>query len=217
MDQRSPRRAEFGWFAAGLLRPGRAIHPGPVPDVLTLRLSTGGDEPATTRAASGLAVAEAQPRQACPATERSIYAHKADRITVRHRHGKVVAVIEIVSPGNKGSTSEFRAFIEKSSALIQQGVNLLVIDLFPPTRRDPEGIHKAIWDEFEEEDFALPADKPLVLAAYRCRASHGRLCRARGRRRSVARHAAFPAGPSTTCRLPWKPRMRRAGGPSRRC
>ena len=85
-------------------------------------------------------------------TEPSLYARKANRITVRHRHGEIVAVIEIVSPGNKGSTSEFRAFIEKSSALIQQGVNLLVIDLFPPTGRDPEGIHKAIWDEFEEED-----------------------------------------------------------------
>ena len=25
---------------------------------------------------------------------------------------------------------------------------------------------EAIWDEFEEEDFALPADEPLVLAAF---------------------------------------------------
>ena len=41
-----------------------------------------------------------------------------------------------------------------------------MIDLFPPTKRDPQGIHKAIWDEFEEEDFELPADQPLVLAAY---------------------------------------------------
>ena len=41
-----------------------------------------------------------------------------------------------------------------------------MIDLFPPTKRDPEGIHKAIWDEFEEEEFELPADKPLVLVAY---------------------------------------------------
>src|SRR5438034_522082 len=43
---------------------------------------------------------------------------------------------------------------------------LLVIDLFPPSKRDPQGIHKAIWDEFVEEDFALPADKRLTLAAY---------------------------------------------------
>jgi hypothetical protein len=57
-------------------------------------------------------------------------------------------------------------FVEKTLALIHQGVHLLVIDLFPPTKRDPQGIHKAIWDEFEEEDFELPADKPLLLAAY---------------------------------------------------
>jgi len=50
--------------------------------------------------------------------------------------------------------------------LIQQGVHLLVIDLFPPTKRDPQGIHKAIWDEFEDEEFAAPADKPLLIAAY---------------------------------------------------
>jgi hypothetical protein len=50
--------------------------------------------------------------------------------------------------------------------LLAQGVHLLVIDLFPPSQRDPQGIHKAIWDEFVEEDFELPADKPLTLAAY---------------------------------------------------
>jgi hypothetical protein len=115
----------------------------------------------------GLAVATAPPRT--PVIQRSeadLYARKANRITVRHRHGNVVAVIEIVSPGNKASQSEFRAFVEKSAELIQQGIHLLVIDLFPPGPRDPQGIHKAIWDEFQEEEFHLPADKPLVLAAY---------------------------------------------------
>ena len=75
-------------------------------------------------------------------------------------------MIEIVSPGNKASAAEFRAFVEKMSRMIQQGIHALVIDLFPPTRRDPSGIHKAIWDEFEEVDFRPPADKPLTLAAY---------------------------------------------------
>jgi hypothetical protein len=50
--------------------------------------------------------------------------------------------------------------------LIAQGIHLLVIDLFPPTKRDPQGIHKAIWDEFIEEAFELPADQPLTLASY---------------------------------------------------
>jgi hypothetical protein len=43
---------------------------------------------------------------------------------------------------------------------------LLVIDLFPPGSRDPQGIHKAIWDEFQEEEFEIPRDKPLTLASY---------------------------------------------------
>jgi hypothetical protein len=77
-----------------------------------------------------------------------------------------VAVVEIVSPGNKASTSELRAFVEKTADLIQQGVNVLVIDLFPPTKRDPQGLHKAIWDVFEDEDFTLPPDKPLTLVSY---------------------------------------------------
>jgi hypothetical protein len=41
-----------------------------------------------------------------------------------------------------------------------------VIDLFPPSQRDPQGIHKAIWDEFVEEEFDPVPDKPLILAAY---------------------------------------------------
>ena len=98
--------------------------------------------------------------------EAEIYARKADRITARHRHGQVVAVIEIVSPGNKGSRAELRAFVEKNAELIRQDIHLLVIDLFPPSKRDPQGIHKAIWDELVEEDFELPPDKPLTLAAY---------------------------------------------------
>ena len=141
---------------------------GPIPDVLTLRLSAETEEqgPATSRALV-LAVAEAPPRaRVVRRSEAEIYARKADRVSVRHRHGDIVAVIEIVSPGNKGSKSELRAFVEKASALIQQGVHLLVVDLFPPTKRDPQGIHKAIWDEFEEEDFELPPEQPLVLAAY---------------------------------------------------
>jgi hypothetical protein len=35
-------------------------------------------------------------------------------------------------------------------------VNLLIVDLFPPTSRDPQGIHGAIWDELAGEPFELP-------------------------------------------------------------
>src|SRR3954451_21045371 len=108
---------------------------GPVPDVLPLRLSAGEDG-GDSQHRSGLAVAAVPPRvRLVQRSEEGIYARKADRVTVRHRHGEVVAVVEIVSPGNKASTSELRAFVEKASTLIRQGIHLLVIDLFPPTRR----------------------------------------------------------------------------------
>ena len=137
---------------------------GPIPDALALKLATGDDD---ARPASGGAVATVPPKaKLVRRSEADLYAEKANRVTVRHRHGEVVAVIEIVSPGNKGSKAEFKAFIDKTSSLLRQRVHLLLVDLFPPTKRDPQGIHKALWDEFEEEDFELPADKPLTLAAY---------------------------------------------------
>jgi len=138
---------------------------GPIPDVLTLNLSSRGEN--SNGSTPGLAVAAVPPRaRLIRRAENLIYTRKADRVTVRHRHGRIISVIEIVSPGNKASTNELRTFVEKSSELIRQGIHLLVIDLFPPSKRDPEGLHKAIWDQFVEEDFELPADEPLTLAAY---------------------------------------------------
>ena len=49
---------------------------------------------------------------------------------------------------------------------MQEQIRLLVVDLFPPSPRDPYGIHKLIWDEIEEEDFAFPAGKDRILASY---------------------------------------------------
>jgi hypothetical protein len=140
---------------------------GPIPDVLTLRLSSEPEGPNKGNGVVGLAVATVPPQaRLVRRSEAEIYAGKANHITVRHRHGDVVAVVEIVSPGNKASRNELRAFVEKTTDLIRQNIHLLVIDLFPPGPRDPWGIHKAIWDEFQEEDFEFPPDKPLILAAY---------------------------------------------------
>jgi hypothetical protein len=138
---------------------------GSIPDVLTLRLSAESDS--SRGELPGVAVAVAPPRaRHVRRLEEKIYARKATRVTIRHRHGQIVAVIEIVSPGNKASKAELRAFVEKTSDLVERGVHLLVIDLHPATKRDPQGIHKLIWDELDDEDFELPADKPLILAAY---------------------------------------------------
>jgi hypothetical protein len=89
-----------------------------------------------------------------------------NRVAIRNPLGEVVSVIEIVSPGNKGSRAASRTFVEKAVDFLIHGVHLLVIDLFPPTDRDPQGLHKAIWDEIHEEPFELPSDKRLTVASY---------------------------------------------------
>ncbi len=94
------------------------------------------------------------------------YTKRADRVVIRHGRGKVVAIIEIMSPGNKDSRNAIRTFVEKAADILNQGVNLLVVDLFPPTPRDPQGIHKAIWDQFGDEPFEAPPGKLLTVASY---------------------------------------------------
>jgi hypothetical protein len=44
-------------------------------------------------------------------TSKQIYAARANRIVVKHRLGRTIAVIEIVSPGNKDSRAALRDFV----------------------------------------------------------------------------------------------------------
>jgi hypothetical protein len=99
-------------------------------------------------------------------TTKEIHAVRANRIVVKHHLGRIVAVIEILSPGNKDSRSALRDFVDKVVELLRTGIHVLVVDLFPPTPRDPFGIHKAIWDEIVEEDFTFPEGKDRILASY---------------------------------------------------
>jgi len=139
---------------------------GPIPDVLTL--SRRPSDTAGSEWVGGLAVATVPPKARFVVEgEQDTYARRANRIRIQHRHGEVVAVIEIVSPGNKSSTNALRAFVRKASNLIWDGIHLLLVDLLPPSDRDPQGIHKAIWDEIEVRPFELPADKQLTAVAYR--------------------------------------------------
>ena len=137
---------------------------GPIPDVLALKAPP--LVPPTGPA--GVAVLDTPPRARVVSRGENTagYARRADRITVYLDGGELVAVIEIVSPGNKDSTNALRTFVRKAGRLVRQGIHLLVVDLFPPSARNPDGIHKPIWDQFRDEPFALPAAQPLTLAAY---------------------------------------------------
>jgi len=92
--------------------------------------------------------------------------YKRRWIAVRHvSDDRVVAILEVVSPGNKSSEEAMRAFTANAAEFLEHGVHVSVIDMFPPTARDPAGIHPAIWRE-RASDYSLLPDKPLTLVSY---------------------------------------------------
>lgn len=143
VEQRADTR-EGDVLAIGTYQPATPVL-GTEPPVLTL------DRP-TTR------IVQRTPNQA--------YAVRANRVVVRHHLGRIVSVIEIVSPGNKDNRAAVRHFVDKRLELLRKGVHLLVLDLFPPTPRDPHGLHPLIWDELGGKEVAFPAGKDRLLASY---------------------------------------------------
>jgi Protein of unknown function (DUF4058) len=130
-----------------------------IPDVLTLRTSV---KPGP-RHEGGVAVADAPIKTSVVAKrDPEVYAERKNRITIRHVSGTVVAVIEILSPGNKSSRNEYGNFVQKADDFLRNGVHLLLIDLHPPTARDPNSFHADIWDP----SYIQPTDRQLTLASY---------------------------------------------------
>lgn len=100
-------------------------------------------------------------------TDLEFYRRKQDIVAVRHASGdRLVTVVEVVSKGNESGRKAFEDFLRKAAELLSHQVHLLILDLQPPTARDPQGIHGAIWDEVAGQPYSRPDDKTLTLAAY---------------------------------------------------
>jgi hypothetical protein len=139
------------------------------PDVLTLRRpGSNGAPPTAPPPDGGVVLAVAPPRvRIRMQSEANRYAARAKAVTIRHvSDHQVVAVVEIISPGNKNNQNGLNAFVRKAREALAAGVHLLLVDLFSPSPRDPQGIHGAVWGEDCGPDFALPPDKPLTCVAY---------------------------------------------------
>src|SRR5260221_4100863 len=121
----------YRWIAAimdrlnaGLLPPeyfamAEQIIGRPETDVVTLQT---GSRPKPPTGSGGVAVARTRPKTrfvmpVAPDAER--YAQMANRIAIHHELGDVVAVIEVVSPGNKDRKRSLRTFVAKAIDLIQ--------------------------------------------------------------------------------------------------
>lgn len=140
---------------------------GPEPDVIAVETGRKGKPKADPRGGTALLDPPRTRVVQEITSDAAFYARKANRISVRHHLGDVVAVIEVVSPGNKDGRTPFQSFVGKAVAFLRAGVHLVLIDLFPPTPRDPQGVHKAVLEEFGDLPYAPPPGKPLTFVAYR--------------------------------------------------
>jgi hypothetical protein len=152
---------------AGLLPPDHyamldQVAVGVEPDVIALQ-----DRSADADPSGGGVATLAAPKTRFVAELGKFPPRRKNTVAVKHvSDDRVVAIIEVVSPGNKESNRALQAFVDKTVDLLAKGVHLLVIDLFPPTPRDPRGIHSVISEELAGEEFHPPAGEPLTAVAY---------------------------------------------------
>lgn len=134
------------------------------PDVLTLERRPASSQPSE----SGGVAAPPVPKTRFHATiVPDAYVRRRRSLMIRHvSDDQIVAMLEILSPGNKAGSVEWRRFLNKAVSALQNGIHLLLVDLHAPTRRDPRVLHAALMDELGGEPFEPPADKPLTLVAY---------------------------------------------------
>jgi len=99
-------------------------------------------------------------------SDETAYARGANRLSIRRTSGEMVAAIDVVSPGNKNSRVAVRSFVEQAVDRLRAGIHLLIVDLFPPTKWAPAGLHQEVWGEFQDESFEFSRERPLILASY---------------------------------------------------
>src|SRR5205823_6482983 len=56
--------------------------------------------------------------------------------------------------------------LNKMEDALAHGIHLLVVDLFPPGRYDPRGLHGALLERLGEDPHGPPPGKPVTLASY---------------------------------------------------
>jgi hypothetical protein len=99
-------------------------------------------------------------------TEAMLLAARQSQLVIRHTTGdRIVAILELVSLGNKERAGALESFIEKVIGSLDKGYHFLLVDLYPPGPYDPRGMHGAIWEHLKGS-YLPPVDKPLTLAAY---------------------------------------------------
>ena len=97
------------------------------------------------------------------------YHRKRKSVVIHHVSGdRIVAMVEIVSPGNKNLAHGLQSFVKKARELLRQKIHLLIGDPIPVGKRDPHGLHAVIFEDFQDDPLQLPAETPFSLFSYEC-------------------------------------------------
>lgn len=155
-----------GLLPANYYALGEQVTQGAAPDVLTLQAPR--EENGVARPRGSVALTEEVPRLELMAQgDLKPPTRRQRSVVIRHvSNHRIVALLEIISPGNKSSRNGIRALLDKVAAALSQGIHLLLLDLHPPGPRDPEGLHALVWKTVTGDEPERPLAKPLTLAAY---------------------------------------------------
>lgn len=149
-----------GYYAMSEQHVGRYIA-----DILTLhspppRMEQGPES-------GGVSVADAPPKVSRKLALAPAARARRKTLAIRHSSGhRLVALVEIVSPGNKDRREHVEDFLDKVEDALLHGIHVMLVDLFPPGAHDPRGMHGAIWERLGDDPGDLPPDEPLTLASY---------------------------------------------------
>ena len=104
--------------------------------------------------------------------DRRHYAGKSDHIALRHvSNHRLIAVIEIISPGNKNNNRALESLRKKVNILLDEGVHLLLVDILPPGPVDPHGLPLALSITDQSEVPSATEAEPFTLFSVRCAAA----------------------------------------------
>ncbi len=152
-----------GYYALAEQHAGRII-----PDLLTLEMTS--PQPRQPDFPSGgTLVADAPPKAQRRHTIDASSISRQRSLAIRHvSEHRLVALIEIVSPANKDRPSHVAAIAKKAVDALDAGIHVLFVDLFPPGRHDPHGLHGAIHERLDDSAAAddVTADRPLTIVSY---------------------------------------------------
>jgi len=141
------------------------------PDVLTLQMGIPGSENHPWKSSDNgntTTLQATKPTARGTGSAAKYYFNKQRSITLRHvSHDRLVAVIEIVSPGNISSLTVAEEFVHKVLSFLKHDIHVSFVNPFAASNHAAHGLHSKIWENLTGDDETfLTQDEPFEVVAY---------------------------------------------------